>query len=75
LTRKCENSNEPSSQPLILDESQDFGSPFEFGWKIVVIGYGFGFVVEVMIGPILIARKHDWLMKTFRIRPPSGRRR
>jgi Leucine-rich repeat (LRR) protein len=70
LTRKCENSNEPHSQ-----ESQDSGSPFEFGWKIVVIGYGFGFVVGVIIGLIVIARKHDWLMKTLRIRPPGGRRR
>ncbi|XP_062150418.1 receptor-like protein 7 [Alnus glutinosa] len=71
LTRKCVN----SSQPPILDESQDSGSPFEFGWKIVVIGYGFGFVFGVIIGPIVIARKQDWLMKTFRIRPPSRRRR
>ncbi|XP_059449525.1 receptor-like protein 7 [Corylus avellana] len=61
LTRKCENSNEPSSHPSISQESQDFGSPFEFGWKIIVIGYGFGFVVGVIIGPIVIARKHDWL--------------
>jgi hypothetical protein len=40
-----------------------------------VIGYGFGFVVGVIIGPIVITRKHDWLMKTFRIRPLSQRRR
>jgi Leucine-rich repeat (LRR) protein len=67
LTKKCEHS--------IFEPSQDSGSPFEFGWKIVVIGYGYGFVVGVIIGPIVIARKHDWLMKTFRIRPPSRRRR
>ncbi|XP_059449547.1 receptor-like protein 6 [Corylus avellana] len=75
LTRKCGNSNEPPSHPSISRESQDFGLPFEFGWKIVVIGYVFGFVVGVIIGPIVIARKHDWLMKTLRIRPMSGRRR
>ncbi|XP_062153922.1 receptor-like protein 7 [Alnus glutinosa] len=75
LTRKCGNYNEPSSQPSIFEESQDSGSLFEFGWKIVVIGYGCGFVVGVLIGPIVIVRKHDWLMKTFRIRPPSRRRR
>ncbi|XP_062152845.1 receptor-like protein 7 [Alnus glutinosa] len=74
LTRKCGNSNEPSSQLPILEESQELGSPFEFGWKIVVIGYGFGFVVGVIIGPIVIVRKHDWLMKTFRIRPLRRRR-
>jgi Leucine-rich repeat (LRR) protein len=73
LTKKCGNSDEPTSQPSIFEESQNFGSPFEFGWKIVVIGYGFGFVVGVIIGLIVIARKHDWLMNTFRIRPPSRR--
>jgi hypothetical protein len=57
LTRKCRYSNEPSSQPLIFEENQDTGSSFEFGWKIVVIGYGFEFVVGVIIGPIVIARK------------------
>ncbi|XP_059449463.1 receptor-like protein 7 [Corylus avellana] len=74
LTRKCENSNEPHSHPSISQESQDSGSPFEFGWKIVAIGYGFGFVVGVIIGQIVIARKYDWLMKTLRIRPLGGRR-
>ncbi|XP_062153659.1 receptor-like protein 9DC3 [Alnus glutinosa] len=74
LTKTCENSDELPSQPSISQESQDFESPFEFGWKIVVIGYGFGFALGVIIGPIVIARKHDWLMKTFRIRPLSRRR-
>jgi Leucine-rich repeat (LRR) protein len=75
LTKKCGDSDETPSQPSISQKSQDSESPFEFGWKIVVIGYGFGFVVGVIIGPIVIARKHDWLMKTFRIRPLSRRRR
>jgi hypothetical protein len=64
LTRKCENSNELPSQPSILEERQHPGLPFEFGWKIVVIGYGFGFVAGAIIGQIVIRRKHDWLMKT-----------
>jgi Leucine-rich repeat (LRR) protein len=75
LTKTCRNSNEPTSQPSIFEDGQNSKSPFEFGWKIVVIGYGFGFVVGVIIGPIVIARKYDWLMKTFRIRPLSRRRR
>jgi hypothetical protein len=68
LTKTCGNSNELTSQPSIFEESQNSGSPFEFGWKIVVIRYGFGFVVGVIIEPIVIAMKHVWLMKTFRIR-------
>jgi len=75
LTKTCWNSDEPTSHPSIFEESQNSESPFEFGWKIVVIGYGFGFVVGVIIGPIVITRKHDWLMNTFRIRPLSRRRR
>jgi hypothetical protein len=75
LTKKCGNSNESPSQPSIFEASQDSGSSFEFGWKIVVIGYGFGFAVGIIIGLIVFARKHDWLMKTLRIRPLSGRRR
>ncbi|XP_062151702.1 receptor-like protein Cf-9 homolog isoform X2 [Alnus glutinosa] len=75
LTKKCENSDEMPSQPSISQESHDSKSLFEFGWKIVAIGYGFGFVVGVIIGHIVIARKHNWLMKTFRIRPLSRRRR
>jgi hypothetical protein len=74
LTKKCWNSNEPPSQASIFKESQEFGSPFEFGWKIVVIGYRFGFVVGVIIGHTVVARKYDCLMKTFRIRPLNARR-
>jgi Leucine-rich repeat (LRR) protein len=75
LTKKCGNSDKAPFKHSIFEASQDSGSPFEFGWKIVVIGYGFGFVVGVIIGPIVFTRKHDWLMKTFRIRPSSRRRR
>jgi hypothetical protein len=63
----------------IFEKSEDSGSPFEFGWKIVMIGYEFGLVVGVTIGHIVMARKYDWLMNTFRIRQlvpkkVSGRR-
>jgi hypothetical protein len=46
-----------------LNKGKHFGLPFEFGWKIVVIGYGFGFVLGIIIGQIVIRRKHDWLIK------------
>jgi hypothetical protein len=74
LTKTCANFDEPTSQLSIFEENQNSGSPFEYGWKIVVIGYGFGFVIEVIIGLIVIAKKHDWLMKTFRIRLLSRKR-
>jgi hypothetical protein len=75
IDKDMRESDEPTSQPSTFEESQNSGSPFEFGWKIVVIGYGFGFVVGVIIGPIVIAMKHVWLMKTFQIRPLSRKRR
>jgi hypothetical protein len=75
LTKTCQYYDESTSQPSIFEESQNFETLFEFGCKIFVIGYGFGFVVGVIIGSIVIARNDDWLMKTFQIRPLSRRRR
>uniref|UniRef100_A0A2N9EM84 Reverse transcriptase n=1 Tax=Fagus sylvatica TaxID=28930 RepID=A0A2N9EM84_FAGSY len=66
LTKKCENNDALLSPPP--SSSQDLCSPLQFGWKIVVIGYGFGLVVGGTIGHIVIARNHNWLMKTFRMR-------
>jgi Leucine-rich repeat (LRR) protein len=59
LTKTCQYYDEPTSQPSIFEESQNFETLFEFGCKIFVIGYGFGFVVGVIIGSIVIARKDD----------------
>ena len=41
-------------------------SLFEFGWKIVLVGYGFGLIVGVIIDNIVAKKKKlDWLMKIF----------
>jgi hypothetical protein len=56
LTKKCGNSDKVPFQNSIFEASQNSGSPFEFGWKIFVIGYGFEFVVGVIIGQIVIGR-------------------
>lgn len=37
-------------------------------WKFVLIGYGSGFVFGAAIGHFVTKRKHDWFMRTFRIR-------
>ncbi|KAL4654905.1 hypothetical protein ACB092_01G413500 [Castanea dentata] len=68
LTKKCKNYEVSLPSPSTPEESQDSGSPFQFGWKIFLIGYGFGLVVEVTIGHIVSARNQDWLMKTFKMR-------
>ena len=66
LTKTCKNSE--ALPPSTSEESQDSGSPFQIGWKIVVIGYGFGLVVGAAIGHIVTARNPNWFMKTFGMR-------
>ncbi|KAF3952449.1 hypothetical protein CMV_021995 [Castanea mollissima] len=59
----------------ISENSEDSDSPFEFGWKIVVIGYGFGTVAGVIIGHVVTARNPDWLRKTFGMKQLGRRHR
>ena len=66
LTKKCKNYE--ALPPSTFEESQDSGSPFQIGWKIVVIGFGFGLVVGAAIGHIVTARNPNWFMKTFGMR-------
>ncbi|XP_042973194.1 receptor-like protein 6 [Carya illinoinensis] len=70
LSKNCEDSNAylPAPPSISVDQSQESGSAFEFGWEIlvvVVVGYAFGQVVGVTIGHIVITRKHDWFMNIF----------
>ena len=68
IDKKCQNSEVSLSSPSTLEDSQNLGSPFQFGWKIVLIGYGFGLVVGVTIGQVMSAGTQDLLMKTFGMR-------
>ena len=68
LTKKCKNSEVSLPSPSTLEESRNMGFLFQFGWKVVLIGYGFGLVVGVTIGQVVSARNHDLLMKTFGMR-------
>ena len=38
---------------------QKIKAPFEFDWKVVVMGYGCGFIVDTFVGQIIIKRKSD----------------
>ena len=69
LSKKCWNSDSSPPLPIVFEKSHDStGFLFEFGWKIVLIGYGFGLIIGVIIGNIVATRKRDWLMKTFGMR-------
>ncbi|PON80742.1 LRR domain containing protein [Parasponia andersonii] len=69
LPNKCGNS-EALDPPLPSheEEEEESSSFFQFGWKVVVIGYGCGFVVGLFAGEFAIARKPNWFSMTFGIR-------
>ncbi|KAF5442828.1 hypothetical protein F2P56_035446 [Juglans regia] len=64
LSKICGDSNSSTPPPSTFEENQ---GPifFEFGWKVVVMGYGCGFIFGVAIGHIVTTRKQDWLIKIF----------
>jgi hypothetical protein len=65
LSKKCGAFNYTPTPPYPFEENRSSKSPFEFGWKVVAIGYGCGFVIGVVIGQILITRKYGWFVKIF----------
>ncbi|GLT82427.1 hypothetical protein SLE2022_007990 [Rubroshorea leprosula] len=72
LSRKCDYHN-PEILPPPSSTSkgnEDSGLLAEFGWKLVLLGYGCGLLIGVVIGNIVFTRKHEWFMKTFRIWSP-----
>ncbi|KAA3472503.1 receptor-like protein 12 [Gossypium australe] len=60
LLKEC--SNNARGLPLPSSTSSE-----EFGldWKVVLLGYGCGFLFGAVIGHIVIKRKPDWFAKTF----------
>ncbi|GKV49588.1 hypothetical protein SLEP1_g56328 [Rubroshorea leprosula] len=74
LSRKCDDSKGLPPPSSTSKGNEDSGLLAEFGWKTVALGYGCGFVVGVVIGNIVFARRHEWLMRTYRIRLSRGRR-
>ncbi|XP_062081292.1 receptor-like protein 6 [Humulus lupulus] len=66
LQNFCGHSSSPEySFPSSEEESSYI---FQFGWKVVAIGYGCGFLIGSFVGKIVIARKPNWLVMTFGIR-------
>ncbi|KAM3683453.1 hypothetical protein ACJW31_12G148600 [Castanea mollissima] len=72
LSRKCEGPKAFLPPLSASTDNQESGSSIEFDWEIVVIGYGSGFIIGVVIGHIVITRKHDWFLKNFGIRQPKA---
>uniref|UniRef100_A0A2N9F5N2 Uncharacterized protein n=1 Tax=Fagus sylvatica TaxID=28930 RepID=A0A2N9F5N2_FAGSY len=57
LSKKCENP-EPSPLPSsIIEEDQDSWFHIEFDWKRILMGYGIGHVIGVVVGNIVTEKK------------------
>ncbi|XP_018838890.2 receptor-like protein 43 [Juglans regia] len=65
LSKLCGDSDISTPPPSTFEENQGPKLFFEFGWKVVVMGYGCGFVFGVVIGHIVTTRKQDWLIRIF----------
>jgi len=65
LSKKCGDFKYPQTPPSPFEVNESSESSFEFGWKVVAIGYACGFVIGAIIGQIVIARKYDWFLKIF----------
>ncbi|XP_062101919.1 receptor-like protein 7 [Humulus lupulus] len=65
LQNSCGYSSPPEHS---FPSSEEESSIFQFGWKVVAIGYGCGFLIGLFVGKIVIARKPNWLVMTFGIR-------
>ena len=63
LSKICEEQQPlPPSPTLQHDENSDWEG--KFNWKVVVMGYGCGFVFGMVIGYLmLVTRSPEWLMK------------
>ncbi|KAF2291848.1 hypothetical protein GH714_035838 [Hevea brasiliensis] len=69
MSTKCGSSEVLPPSASNFEEIQDSGSSFEFGWKSVLMGYGSGLLVGLVIGHIMIKRKYEWFLKIFRVKP------
>jgi hypothetical protein len=58
-SKKCGDFKYTSTPTTLFEENQNLESPFEFSWKVVVIGCGCEFLIGVVIGQIVITRKYD----------------
>ena len=70
LSRKCEG-----PPPLTFKENLEYSrSSIEIDWTFVVIGYGSGFIIGLVMGHKMSARKLDCLVNSFGIRKQKWQR-
>ncbi|GKV21790.1 hypothetical protein SLEP1_g31736 [Rubroshorea leprosula] len=77
LLKKCDyHSSKVLPPPSSTSKgNEDSGLLAKFAWKLVLLGYGSGFLVGVIIGCTVFTRRDEWFMKTFQIRQPRRQRK
>ncbi|XP_015888415.2 receptor-like protein 33 [Ziziphus jujuba] len=61
LSKMCGNNNEPQQSPSPnIQEEGGWKEMHGFEWKIILMGYGCGVVIEISMGYIVLSDK-DWL--------------
>ncbi|KAF3945081.1 hypothetical protein CMV_028514 [Castanea mollissima] len=63
LSKKCEDL-EPSPLPTSsIGDGQNSWFHIEFDWKIIILGYGSGLVIGVVLGNIATEKNQHWFVK------------
>ncbi|XP_015899387.4 receptor-like protein 7 [Ziziphus jujuba] len=60
LPKKCDDIETPTSQ-----QDQESDSGYDFGWRVVALGYGCGFLIGMVAGHFIISKRPNWFSKTF----------
>ncbi|KAI7990500.1 Receptor-like protein 34 [Camellia lanceoleosa] len=66
LSKNCGNVQTPELPTLPSLISHNFKFKFDgFGWEAVLMGYGCGVLLGLLIGSYIIRRKEEWLVRIF----------
>lgn len=75
LQKKCLKSHFlPPPTSAFEKDDDDSESQLKFDWKFVLKGYTSGMVVGIVLGDIVIVRRHGWLVMIKRRRARRNRR-
>ncbi|GMP98308.1 hypothetical protein CsSME_00046252 [Camellia sinensis var. sinensis] len=69
LSKNCGNVQLAESPTLPSSFSHNFKFKFDgFGWEAVLMGYGCGVLLGLLIGSYIIQRKEEWLVRIFGVK-------
>ncbi|CAL5431251.1 unnamed protein product [Camellia sinensis] len=69
LSKNCGNVQIAESPTLPSSFSHNFKFKFDgFGWEAVLMGYGCGVLLGLLIGSYIIRRKEEWLVRIFGVK-------